>query len=435
MDETPPVTDWANDWDHTDAAWAADPFPIWDELRATCPIAHTDRYGGGWLPTRHEDVSAIAYDTERFTSRFVLVGPGRPPDHIAPAGPVPPISSDPPYHHGSRRKLLPPFSPQAIDKLEPDTRAYCEQLLDALADRDVVDAAAEYAQHIPVHVIAQMLGFPEEDADTFRHFVHTFLEGVAVPLEERLDEVMALFGYLQQQVDEHIENPRDDLTSYLIALDRDPASLLGALQRIGFDLDAEPGIEDEIANPVQGESLLPPVLGTMALLLLAGIDTTWSAIGSSLWHLAGHPEDRQRLIDEPELLPTAMEELLRAYAPVTMARLVREDMEWNGCPMKKDDWVLLPFPAANRDPEAFDDPDRVLIDREINRHAAFGLGIHRCVGSHLARMEVRVALEVWLERFPEFSLADPDAVTWSRGQVRGPRRLPIAVVSPPRDQG
>jgi cytochrome P450 len=116
--------------------------------------------------------------------------------------------------------------------------------------------------------------------------------------------------------------------------------------------------------------------------------------------LAGNPSDRERLVAEPELLPTAMEELLRAYAPVTMARLVREDVVWNGCPMKADDWVLLSFPSANRDPEAFDDADRVIIDREVNRHAAFGLGIHRCAGSHLARMELRVALDVWLDAFP-----------------------------------
>ena len=119
-----------------------------------------------------------------------------------------------------------------------------------------------------------------------------------------------------------------------------------------------------------------------------------------------------------------MEELLRAYAPVTMARLVKEDMDFNGCPMKADDWVLLPFPAANRDPEFFDRADEVIIDREVNRHSAFGLGIHRCAGSHLARMELRVALEVWLEHFPVFHLADPAAVRWSGGQVRGPRSPP-----------
>jgi hypothetical protein len=129
-----------------------------------------------------------------------------------------------------------------------------------------------------------------------------------------------------------------------------------------------------------GQKLGPDhVVGTMALLLIAGIDTTWSAIGSALWHLAKTPADRERLAAEPALLPTAMEEFLRAYAPVTMARLVKEDMQWHGVDMKADDWVLLSFPAANRDPAQFDRAGEVVIDRAVNRHAAFGLGIHRCV--------------------------------------------------------
>jgi hypothetical protein len=165
----------------------------------------------------------------------------------------------------------------------------------------------------------------------------------------------------------------------------------------------------------------------MALLLIAGIDTTWSAIGASLWHLAKTPADRERLIAEPELLPTAMEEFLRAYAPVTMARLVKEDMRWHGADMKAEDWILLSFPAANRDPAQFDRAGEVVIDRAVNRHAAFGLGVHRCVGSHLARMELRVALEAWLGRIPRFTLDDPSAVTWSAGQIRGPRTLPLRI--------
>jgi cytochrome P450 len=393
----PPVADWATDFDHTDEAWAADPFPIWDELRATCPIAHSDRFGGVWLPTRHEDVSAIAYDTEHFTSRSVIVNEGRP---LAPApvGIAPPISSDPPFHHDARRLLLPAFAPKAIAPLESFTRAYCEELLDAVADHDVVDAAAEYAQHIPVRVIAKMLGFPAEDADQFRGFVHDVLEAVDLPQEQRIENFGRLDEYLDAQVDDHVANPRDDLTSFL--------------------LQAEIG----------GEPLEPDhVGGTIALLLLAGIDTTWSAIGASLWHLATHPDDRARLVAEPELLPIAVEELLRAYAPVTMARLVIDDFEFDGCPMRKDDWVLLPFPAANRDPEFFDRADEVVIDRAENRHAAFGLGIHRCAGSNLARMELRVALSVWLEHFTDFELDDPTAVRWSGGQVRGPRTLPLRI--------
>src|SRR5579871_4528491 len=124
-------------------------------------------------------------------------------------------------------------------------------------------------------------------------------------------------------------------------------------------------------------------------------------------------------------MPFAVEELLRAYAPVTMARLGRSDVELGGRQLQTGDWVLLPFPAANRDPAVFPDAGRVVIDREVNRHAAFGLGIHRCIGSNLARMELRVALEEWMARYPEFSLADPGAVTWSAGQVRGPRRVPV----------
>ena len=169
------------------------------------------------------------------------------------------------------------------------------------------------------------------------------------------------------------------------------------------------------------------VLQFIALLLIAGIDTTWSAIGASLWHLARTPSDRSRLVAEPKLLPTAIEEFLRAYAPVTMARLVKEDMHWHGVDMKAYDWIMLSFPAANRDPAVFDRADEVVIDREVNKHVTFGLGIHRCLGSHLARMELRVALEVFLHRIPEFSLADPEAVTWSVGQVRGPRTLPVSI--------
>ena len=398
MGDHPPVADWTTDFDHTDDAWAADPYPIWDELRRTCPVAHSTRYGGVWLPTRYDDVAAIAYDTERFTSRNVVVSEFRPPMELAPAGVAPPISSDPPFHMDARRMLLPIFSPQAIAALEPSTRAYCEELLGAMEGRDVVDAAVDYAQHIPVRVIANMLGLPESDADTFRGFVNHVLEGVDLPLEKRAEGMLALFGYLQGHIEDHMANPRDDLISFLLESELD------------------------------GEKLSPFHVGrTIALLLIAGIDTTWSAIGASLWHLAKTPADRERLLAEPELLPVAMEELLRAYAPVTMARLVKEDMEWNGCPMKAEEWVLLSFPSANRDPDAFDRPDEVIIDREENRHAAFGLGIHRCAGSHLARMELRVALEAWLEAFPRFELADPAAVRWSGGQVRGPRTLPIRV--------
>jgi cytochrome P450 len=395
---TGPVADWATDFSHLEPEWAADPYAIQDDLRQRCPIARTGRFGGGWLPTRYEDVAGIAYDTERFSSRSIIMSNFRPPGELAPIGGSPPISSDPPFHHDARKLLLAAFTRTAVTKLEPATRAYCHSLIDAFEGQDVIDAAADYAQHIPVRVIADMLGFPPQDGPQFREFVENLLEGINLPAEERIARVSRLFDYLLAQVHDHIDNPRADLTTYLI--------------------DAE----------LYGRKLDPGhVVGTMALLLIAGIDTTWSAIGASLWHLAKTPQDRTRLVADPRLLPTAMEEFLRAYAPVTMARLVKDDMRWRGADMKADDWILLSFPAANRDPAQFDRAGEVVIDREVNRHAAFGLGIHRCVGSHLARMELRVALEAWLERIPAFSLEDPSAVTWSTGQIRGPRTLPLRI--------
>ena len=400
-DRHPPVSDWATDFDHTDPAWIADPFPIWDELRQSCPVAHSPRYGGTWLPLTHELVSEVAYDHDRFTSRSVVVterrpGPDAPP---APIGLAPPITSDPPFHAIVRRMLIPAFAPKPIAALEPFTRELCRELLAATAGSTEFDAATEYAQHIPVRVIIRFLGFPQSDADLFRYFIRRVMEDVDQTPEERDEVLGSLDEYMDAQIEDHRAHPRDDLTSFLC--------------------EAE----------INGEKLSQShIRGTMVLLMIAGIDTSWSAIGASLWHLARNVADRRRLAVEPGLMDTALEELLRAYAPVTMARLVAKDCDFHGYPLKAGDWLLLPFPAANRDPGAFPDADRVLLDRAENRHAAFGLGRHRCLGSNLARMELRVALEEWLARYPDFELADPAAVAWSGGQIRGPRQLPIRIL-------
>jgi cytochrome P450 len=398
-----PVSDWATDFDHTDPTWVADPYPIWADLRDKCPVAHSGRFGGTWLPATHALVSEVAYDTDHFTSRSVVVSNLKPTelDLPAPIGLAPPITSDPPFHNIARRMLLPAFSPKPIQALEPFTRTLCRELLDGTAGMSEFDAAVEYTRHIPVRVIVQMLGFPQEDADIFRKFIGQVLENVDQTAEERMELVAQgeIDAYMDAQIEEHRLHPRDDLTSFLI--------------------DAE----------IDGNKLaVEHIRGTMVLLMIAGIDTTWSAIGASLWHLAQHAADRKRMATDPDVWDTGVEELLRAYAPVTMARMVKEDFDFHGCPMKKEDWLLLPFPSANRDPLEFPDPDTVKLDRVDNRHAAFGLGIHRCLGSNLARMEVTVALQEWLARYPEFELSDPAAVTWSGGQVRGPRSLPVRIL-------
>jgi cytochrome P450 len=404
MAERPPVTDWATDWDHTRPEYAQRSPEVWEELRASCPVAHTERFGGAWLPVNHADVSAIAHDTEHFTSESVVVSDWKPDGSMRPRGFAPPITSDPPFHQESRRILLPAFSPKEIAKWEPATRKVCNELLDAIEALDgPIDAAQAYTQHIPVRVIAEMLGLPEEDGDKFRGFIYRILEqpgGHDIAYEDTLDH------YLSQKIEERQASgeEHDDLIAFLLKAELD------------------------------GEKLSPQhVFGTIALLLIAGIDTTWSSIGASLWHLAQHPEDRKRLVDDPDVLPFAVEEFLRVYAPVTMARVVAKDVEIGGVCMHAGDWTLLPFPAANRDPEAFERADEFVIDRERNRHVAFGLGIHRCLGSNLARMEVTVAIDEWMKRFPDFELSDPAAVRWSTGQVRGPRELPVRIAG--RDGG
>jgi cytochrome P450 len=395
-------TDWATDLDHAHPDYNPNAPAIWATLRTSgCPVAHSARYGGMWAPLTHELVHEVAYDTEHFTSQGVVVSNARP-GVDAPVGPAPPITSDPPFHQIARRLLLPPFSPKAIDPWEPEVRRLCNELLDRIAvDAEagtIVDAAVQYAQSIPVNVIARMLGFPPEDEAQFRRFVHQVIEQVDLPAEARIANFEELDAYIDRQIAEHLEHPRDDLTSYLL------------------------GVE------LGGNKLsLEHVRGSIVLLLIAGIDTTWSAIGSSLWHLAGHPDDLARLVDEPDVMLFALEEFLRVYAPVTMARLVRDDYEFHGCMMKADEWVLLPFPAANHDPDFFDRADQFVIDRAENRHAAFGLGIHRCLGSNLARLELRVAIEEFVRRFPRFELAGE--VTWSVGQIRGPRQLPVRLLA------
>jgi len=398
MSAHPPVTDWVHDFDHTDPRWTEDPFPIWDQLRAECPVVHTDRFLGCYLPTTYEAVKQIAHDTEHFSSRRVVVRDVRPEQ----VGNAPPITSDPPEHKPAKQLLLPPFTPDAMKKLEPRVRAICNELIDDFIAEGKCDAAARYTKHIPVRAIAHMLGIPEKDSDLFIRWIHEILELGIKDNEIFLRGIREMGEYFVGHIEERKRHPTDDLISTL-------------MKAKGKD-----------GQPLSDEH----VQGSLRLLLIAGIDTTWSAIGSSLWHLAKTPADRERLVAEPTLMPSAVEELLRAYSPVTMAREVMKETVISGCPVKPGNMVLLSFPAANRDPAVFPDADKVLIDRKENRHAAFGLGIHRCVGSNLARMEMTVALEEWLKRIPDFRLDPAGQVKWSEGTVRGPRQLPMLFARP-----
>ncbi|MGY9055714.1 MAG: cytochrome P450, partial [Alphaproteobacteria bacterium] len=276
------------------------------------------------------------------------------------------------------------------------TEDLCYGLLDKLEGRETCDAAVEYAQQIPPRVIAYILGIDMGRADEFTQWTQELLELGQTQPELRRSARLKIMNFFMEEVAERRVNPKDDVISQLIAAE------------------------------VEGERLSDHrVAGVCNLLLVAGIDTTWSSIGAALYHFSTHPEDRKRIAAEPELIPSAVEELLRFYSPVTMARKVTEEVEFQGAQMKPGDKVLMTFPAANRDPAVFENPDEVVLDRQQNRHLAFGTGIHRCAGSNLARMELQVAIRCWFERFPEFEMACPEAVTWAGGQVKGPRNVPL----------
>lgn len=403
MTDLVPVTDWTTDYDISDPSYIEDPLPIWREMRERCPIAHTERLKGSWNPTRFDDVRALAKMVPELSSRAPLVMPP-PPDfpeqslyeqQIAAA----PITADPPIHTWTRRLILPALSPKTVGRYAAYTEELAHTLIDGFIDKGECDAAVDYSQQIPPRVIAHLLGINPDMADTFVDWVNDLLgEGLLDP-EKRLAAHNAFLEYLGIEVHERVENPKDDLLTEL--------------------LHAEPTDEDAEVTP-------QVVVGIANLLVVAGIDTTWSSIGSALWHLGTNPDDLARLNAEPDLLPVAVEEFLRYYAPVTMARIADTDVAYGGVHIKQGDKVLMNFPAACHDPEHFDDPDEFVIDRQRNRHVAFGSGIHRCAGSNLARLEMNIALGAWLQRIPEFQVCDPNSVKWAGGQIRGPRVMKVS---------
>lgn len=385
-------TDWATHFDMLDPGYLDDPYSMWAAMREHCPVARSDLYGGAVMPVRHADISRIAHDTETFSSRAleatgVIPAPGRELK-------IPPISSDPPLHNVQRRLLLPLFSRARIAELEEMTREKAVELLASLAGRSRIDAADEYARHLPVAVIAHMLGVPEDDHPRFEHWVVMLLKEGPTDQAVRVQAIREISAYFVDLLATQRTHGGEGIVAHMLEAGEEVSGL---------------GDDD--------------LVGMCLLLLVAGIDTTWSAIGSSLWHLATHPEDRRRLAENPGLLDTTVEEFLRAYAPITIGRITTTETEIAGCPVGAGERVLLPWAAANRDPEEFDRADEVVIDRRRNRHLAFGLGIHRCLGSNLARMEMHVALQEFLRVFPDFAL-DPDhTVSWTGANVRGPKAL------------
>lgn len=389
-----PGDDVAPTFDHHDPNKVNERHAIYDHLLSKCPVAHSERQGGFWVITGHPEIERIARDTTSFSNRYTSV----PKAYFKDNEIHPPINLDPPEHTVFRRLLLPEFTAAKAALQEPLLRSHCVSVLDRVAGQTEFDASSAYSRSIPVHATCRLLGLPPEDEETFVGWIHTLVEVGANEPKQAAQAAKDMTTYLEHQVEAHRQEERDDLIALLVNAEIDGAP-------ISHDL----------------------LIGCLILMVFGGIDTTWSALNSALWHLGTHPEDRDRLVAAPELIPTAIEELLRFYAPAVLGRVVTRDTEFDGAQMKEGDSILLCYPAANRDPRAFEEPERVVIDRVNNRHFTFGASVHRCIGSSLARLELRVGIEEWLRRYPLFELVDANDLELSTGPIWGPRKLRVNV--------
>jgi cytochrome P450 len=387
--ETERAAQWAAGFDHWEQGFVDDPYPSYRRLRESCPIAHSDVYGGFWVLSRYRDVVDVCHRPETFSSNYLSI----PTDIGAGDMPVPPINVDPPDHARYKKLLLPAFGPRQMARFEEPIRSVARGLVNSLSGRGTFDISKEFAQQLPILVTAHLLGTPAKDGPMVSELLSWSLEGGATDHDSAAAAVAELTGYLSTLMKARAEDPRDDLISLVVQADAD------------MDWTTR--------------------LGMMYLLLVAGIDTTWGALGTTLWYLAQHPEVRQQLTDDPSLLPTAVEEFLRVFAPTTVARTATEDTVVGGHPIAAGDRVLVPFPSANRDEDEFPDSDEVRIDRQPNRHLAFGVGIHRCLGSAVARMEMQFALEELLAELTSLAQLDETLVSWKPGPIRAIRTLPV----------
>jgi cytochrome P450 len=383
------------EFDHYDAVQAGDPYPVYERLRRECPVAWSEAHEGFWVVSRYDDIAEIAHRPDAFSSRYVTV----PRDIGVGDVQVPPLHYDPPEHGRIKKLLASAFVPARVAPFEPVVRAKVTELIDRFVTRGRCDASQEFARSVPVAVICRLLDLPPEDEDRFVGWAYALLEITGTP--EALQMAMEMLMYLNELLMRRQQEPGDDLVSYL----------------------AQAVVE---GDRLEGGEI---VLSTVEL-LVAGIDTTWDTLAATILHLARDREQQARLRAQPQLIPTALEEFLRMFAPVTVGRLVTADVEFGGQQLRAGEMVLIPFPSANRDGGEFPEPDTVVLNRQPNRHFAFGAGIHRCVGANLARLELTVALEEFLRLVPEFSVEDESAVTWAVGHIRGPRCVPIVFSGP-----
>lgn len=367
-------------------------FRRYDELRSQFPWYRNEFGPGFWTVCNYEGILQVMQNPEVFSNSVVTA---LDPDPVIKWIPE---MLDGDEHKQWRRQLGPLFAPGAVARMESTVRQRAIEIIDGLVERGSCDFMAEFAQRFPTTIFLELMGLPVDELDQFLAWEHDILHAGGSDEEKLQTQVAAMFavmGRFSTIIAERREQPLDDIIS----------------KALTYEIDSE---------PVSDQDLLSFCL----LMFMAGLDTVSVTLGWAFLHLARNDDDRQQIVSEPASIPTAVEEFVRAYAIVIPARKVMADTEIQGCPMKAGDMVNIPLNTATRDEAAFPDATTVDITRKPNNHIGFGAGPHRCLGSHLARQELRIALEEWHRRIPNYRVA-PGAQMMESGSQLGLETLPL----------
>jgi cytochrome P450 len=378
----------------------ADPYPVWQRMRDEAPLYYNEKHDFFAL-SRFEDVRACSTDWKTYIS-----GKGSVLELIKSGMEIPPgiiLFEDPPAHDLHRSLLSRVFTPRRMAEIEPQARTFCARALDPLMAEEGFDFIGDLAAEMPMRVIGMLLGIPEDDQEEIRDRIDEGMRLEDGEAPDQREDLGPLDGSrFADYIDWRADHPSDDLMTEL--------------------LNAE---FEDVDGTVRGLTR-EEILNYVGLLAAAGNETTTRLIGWAGKVLAEHPDQRSELAAEPGLIPAAIEELLRYESPSPVqARYVTRDVEHHGQRVPKGSVLVLMNGAANRDERKFDDPDRFDIHRSMQQHLAFGYGIHFCLGSHLARLEGRIALEEVLRRFPTWEVDWDHAVRAHTSTVRGWESLPV----------
>lgn len=379
------------DYDHFSDEVRDDPFPIWNHVQEQGGVVRSERYDGFTFITRYDDVFEGMNNSADFTTTQGTAFPRMP-------GWLLPIDVDPPEARHYRELLNPFFSPQVVRHQEPWVRDHVRAGVEALPADEEIDFVERFASPVPKVLVMTLLGMPLEDLPTFGAWIDDLIKDPSRDGSDPTGSGAKVGAYLMDYLAEVKENPRDDVVSAVVH---------GAVR------GRPTTIEEQMA--------------LMLELLFGGLHTTTVAISGFVHWFAQNPEAVDPVVKDLELRKLAVDELIRFVTPVAhAARTANSDTaSLGGCPIPHGERTLFGMGAANRDPQKFDRPDEVVLDRHPNHHLAFGAGPHRCVGSHLARAELRIMVEEIFGRFSRVSLPDPSRVTYAAGEARGITTLPV----------